>query len=160
MSEVKITNVSDDKKDILWNYLQKYLYEMTAYYNDAMNPDGNYPYKYFDAYFENEPGREAFFFIKDREVIGFAMINTHSFDEGEVDHCLAEFTIFPIYRGNGSAESALQLLLNIRPGHWQLKYSIKNGRGMRFWNKALEPYQPVETNIDDLERLVNFYFKV
>lgn len=84
MSEVKITNVSDDKKDILWNYLQKYLYEMTAYYNDDMNPDGNYPYKYFDAYFENEPGREAFFFIKDREVIGFAMINTHSFDEGGV----------------------------------------------------------------------------
>lgn len=157
MSEIKIVNVSDDKKDILWNYLQKYLYEMSAYYSEPMSPDGSYPYWYFDAYFENTPGREAFFFMKDREVIGFAMINTHSFDEGAVDHCLAEFTIFPIYRGNGSAESALRLLLRTRPGHWQLKYAIKNDRGMRFWKKALEPYRPLETSFGESERLVNFY---
>lgn len=157
MLEISIINVSDDKKDLLWNCLQKYLYEMTAYYNDAMNSDGNYSYKYFDAYFKNEPGREAFFFLNGSEVIGFAMINTHSFDERKVDHCLAEFTIFPVYRGNGTAKAALQLLLNYRPGYWQLKYSTKNVRGMRFWNKSLALYQPVESNIGDSEYLLSFY---
>lgn len=52
MSEMSIANVRDDKKDVLWNYLQKYLYEMTFYYNDTMNPELYFEEENVDATYE------------------------------------------------------------------------------------------------------------
>ena len=45
-------------KNRLWNIFQKYLYEMSAYYDMEMDFSGNYEYRYFDTYFE-ENGRAA-----------------------------------------------------------------------------------------------------
>lgn len=156
MTDMEMVKVGARQKTALWNMLQKYLYEMTKYYDDAMAPDGNFPYRYFAAYFAGEPGREAFFFRSGQKVVGFAMINTHSFNGAAVDHCLAEFTIFPAFRHQGMASAAVKELFSARPGKWQLKYSAENETGMRFWQKVLSPCHPQEEKLDGAESLVSF----
>ena len=102
---IEFKEVKPENRDLLWNIHQKYLYEMTTYYDDEMDESGNYHYGYFDAYF-TEPERKALL-IYDRQVlVGFAMINPYSYIHGQPDHVLAEFTSFPMYRKKHLAFSA------------------------------------------------------
>ena len=55
---IELVEVKSEHREILWNMLQKYLYEMTNYYDDEMDEMGNYHYRYFDDYF-TEPERTA-----------------------------------------------------------------------------------------------------
>ena len=48
---IELVEVKSEHREFLWNVLQKYLYEMTNYYDDEMDEMGNYHYRYFDAYF-------------------------------------------------------------------------------------------------------------
>ena len=89
--------VAQTDRQRLWNLFQKYLYEMTNYYDHELDGEGNYRYGYFDRYFE-EPDREALFLWDGDTLVGFAMLNRHSCLGETVDHALAEFTIFPMYR--------------------------------------------------------------
>ena len=72
---------------------------MTQYYEDPINEDGNLEYRYFHLYFE-EPDRAAYFIFDDENMIGFTMINRHSFTNDEIENCIAEFTIFPAFLKN------------------------------------------------------------
>ena len=61
---IQLVHASPENRDLLWNIHQKYLYEMTNYYDNEMDDQGNYPYKYFNAYFE-EPERKALLIYND-----------------------------------------------------------------------------------------------
>ena len=100
---IEFKEVKPENRDLLWNIHQKYLYEMTTYYDDEMDESGNYHYGYFDAYF-TEPERKALL-IYDRQVlVGFAMINPYSYIHGQPDHVLAEFTGNPelVFKANNA----------------------------------------------------------
>ena len=53
--------VKPEEKEILWNYLQKYLYELSGIYGLELDENGNFPYPYFEPYFSDEK-RRAFFY--------------------------------------------------------------------------------------------------
>ena len=36
-------------RQLLWNLLQKYLHELSRWYAQALDAEGNYPYRWFDA---------------------------------------------------------------------------------------------------------------
>ncbi|PNY20009.1 GNAT family N-acetyltransferase [Streptococcus parauberis] len=156
MNNVELIKVDDSHKDLLWNILQKYLYELPPYYSKKMDNEGNFPYKYFNNYFENEPGREAFLFSSNLEIIGFALINSHSANEDRINHFLGEFSIFPQYRKSGLSKKSADTLFEIRKGKWQLVYSNKNIPAMKFWNKILVKYNPIKKEMEDSEVLVSF----
>lgn len=156
MCAVELIKVDDSQKDLLWNILQKYLYELSPFYNKKMDNKGNFPYKYFNAYFENELGREAFLFSSNSEIIGFSLINSHSINEEKIDHFLGEFSIFPQYRKSGLAKKSADTLFENRKGKWQLVYSKDNISAMAFWNRILEKYNPVAIDLEDSEVVVSF----
>lgn len=138
---VRLVPVTDREKGVLWNLLQKYLFEMSGCYDSILGTDGNYPYPRFDAYFDGaHPERLAVLFYQGEELAGFAMVNSHSFTGEPVDHSLAEFGVFPKYRRRGVATAAFSQLVESHPGKWQLKYSPDNRPGLAFWNKATAPY--------------------
>ena len=152
---VTAQQVNKSKEHVLYNLLQKYLYEMTAYYNDPIDEEGNFPYKYLPYYFTDKD-RQAFFLFDDEVMIGFALINTHSFTGEPVDNCIAEFTIFPSYRHRGKGMEAIEALRNVRQGSWQLKYSTKNRQGAAFWKRVKERYNGREQKLDDTETAITF----
>ena len=147
--------VKEEEKSSLFNCLQKYLYEMSQYYGDTMDDTGNFCYKYFPLYFqENE--RAAYFFEEGDERIGFALINAHSFTDEKIENCIAEFTIFPAYRQGGKGLKAIAALKEMRKGKWQLKYSKENRSGMKFWQKVKERYNGIEQPLDGSEIVITF----
>lgn len=63
----ELREVRPEDRELLWNIHQKYLYEMTNFYDDEMDEAGNYSYGYFDAYF-TEPQRKALFIYSERKM--------------------------------------------------------------------------------------------
>lgn len=152
---IEAIEIEKSKEQVLYNLLQKYLYEMTAYYDDPMDEDGNFSYKYLPYYFTDKD-RQAFFLYDDSIMIGFALINTHSFTGEPIDNCIAEFTIFPAYRHHGKGLAAIEALRTIRNGSWQLKYSTTNQQGAIFWQRVKEKYNGKEQKLDGTEIAITF----
>ena len=96
---IESIDIKSDDRELFLNIHQKYLYEMTNYYDDEFNESGNHHYGYFDAYF-TEPKRKAQFIYFNKHLAGFVMINPYSYLDENLDYALAEFAIFPIYRKN------------------------------------------------------------
>ena len=67
---ITLQAVQEKNRDLLWNINQKYLYEMTNFYDDPMDEQGNYHYGHFDEYF-TDLRREAYFIFNDDSLIGF-----------------------------------------------------------------------------------------
>jgi len=152
---VELKTVSGKQRELLWNIHQKYLHEMTRYYDNEMDENGNYHYGYFDAYFK-EPERKAFLIEKDGRLAGFAMINPHSYLNAPVDYVMAEFTVFPGMRKRHVAAQAAQQLFGMFPGRWEIKYHEENAAAKRLWNQVTEPYHPQKHSYSDVETVLSF----
>ena len=147
--------VQPEERQKLWNIFQKFLYEMTNYYDDPMDEDGNYHYGYFDAYFE-EPDREALFLYDGSDLVGFAMLNRHSYLGNDTDHILAEFTIFPAYRRRHLGSEAAKLLFTHYPGSWEIKYNNRNSGAKALWTTVSQPYSPQIIPYSEDETVLSF----
>jgi predicted acetyltransferase len=152
---VRLEAVSPEKKELLWNINQKYLYEMTLYYDDPMDGKGNFHYGYFDKYFE-DPERKAFFIFSDEVLVGFAMVNPYSYLGKTPDHVMAEFTIFPAFRGRHYGRDAAQLILDRYPGRWEIKYNEKNIKARSLWISLTEEYSPRVHHLNEEETVLEF----
>lgn len=154
---VILREVRQEERRKLWNIFQKFLYEMTNYYDDVMDEEGNYHYGCFDSYFE-EPDRHAFFLLEGETLVGFAMVNRHSYLGQTPDHVLAEFTIFPMYRGRGLAAQGAKALFEKFPGSWEVKFNEKNTAAKALWQKVTAPYGPTATPYSDIETVLTFCY--
>ena len=152
---IELVNAGPENRDLLWNILQKYLYEMTACYNDEMDAAGNYQYGYFNAYF-SEAERKALLIYHDNSLTGFAMINPYSYLGETPDFVMAEFTIFPMYRGKHVASEAAGMMIDTYRGQWEIKYHEKNLPAKRLWYKVAGIYCPRRVKFNDSETVLCF----
>lgn len=153
--KMELIPVRSKDRELLWNINQKYLYEMTNYYDDEMDPYGNLQYGYFDAYF-TDPKRTAYFIYAESKLVGFAMINPYSYLNGKPDHVLAEFTIFPMYRRRHYAREAAKTIFNLHRGNWEVKYNERNTAAKTFWSRVTERYHPQKIHITAAETVLSF----
>lgn len=152
---MELIEVTDKDRELLWNINQKYLYEMTNYYDDEMDALGNLHYGYFDAYF-TDPKRKALFIYEENVLVGFAMLHPYSNMDEEPDYVLAEFTVFPMYRRKHIARKAAELIFGRFKGRWEVKYNEKNTAAKALWNKVTERYHPRVTRLNDTETVLSF----
>ena len=143
-------------KEVFRNIMEKYMYEMTQYYPQMMKDDGDYHYDWLDSYFSGDDSRKAFYIMNDDVVVGFALINRYSCLGNDIDHALAEFTIFPMYRNKGYGLEAVKQIFDYYPGNWEIKYSKRNEKAMNLWIKATEPYETVVIDLDEDEQVRSF----
>lgn len=152
---IELRTVRPEDRELLWTLLQKYLHELTNYYDDEMDAAGNYGYRYFDAYF-SDPARSALFLYDAQALVGFAMLHPYSHIGEHPDHVLAEFTVFPGYRRRRLAEQAAQALFRCCPGSWEIKYHEGNAAAKALWSKVTTPYRPRKRRIGDAETVLSF----
>ena len=152
---IKLVRVLPENRELLWNLHQKYLHEMTKYYDNEMDENGNYHYGYFDAYFI-QPERKAYFIYSDDRLAGFAMINPYSYIGAKPDHVLAEFTVFPAFRRRGIGMQAAQCILEVFPGSWEIKYNVKNTGAKCLWEGLTAQYSPVSYAYSENETVLAF----
>lgn len=155
---IELIDIKEEDRKLFWNIHQKYLYEMTNYYDDKMDECGNYQYGYFDAIFTEEK-REAYFIYYNGNLTGFAMINPYSYIEESPDYVMAEFTVFPIYRKHHIASKAVELIFEKHVGSWEIKYNEKNTPAKELWNKICAKYKPRKIHLNEFERVLSFSTK-
>ncbi len=152
---IRLQAVRKEDRELLWNINQKYLYEMTLYYPDSMDEDGNLHYGHFEEYF-TDPKREAFFLYDDDTMVGFAMLCPYSSIGKHPDYTMAEFTIFPTYRRKHYALDAANLILSGHPGQWEIKYNEKNTGAKNLWTAVTAPYHPAVYHLNEEETVLAF----
>ena len=152
---IELIDIKSDDRELFWNIHQKYLYEMTNYYDDEMDESGNYHYGYFDAYF-TEPKRKAQLIYFNKRLVGFVMINPYSYLDENTDYVLAEFTIFPMYRKKHIAMDVTEMIFNQYKGSWEVKYHEMNIAAKGLWNKVCAKYSPRKININETETVLSF----
>lgn len=152
---IRLVEATNKDRELLWNIHQKYLYEMTQYYDNEMDAAGNYQYGYFDAYFR-EPARRALLIYSEQNLAGFAMVNPYSYFGDPVDYIMAEFTIFPMFRKKRIGTEAAARILESFKGSWEIKYSEKNAGAKAFWNKVTYDYNPVRRRYSETETVLSF----
>ncbi len=96
---MEFQRVSKTEKTLLYNLLQKYLYEMTRFYDDEVDADGNYIYGHFEDYFLDST-RRAYLIKKGGGTAGFAMLNRHSELGKAVNWLWRNFVFCPNTAGN------------------------------------------------------------
>ncbi len=138
---IELIRATDKDRTLLWNVLQKYLHELAGYYGDEMDGEGNYPYRWFGAYF-TDPERTALLIRAESRLVGFALLNPYSCLGQSPDHSMAEFTVFPAYRGRGLARAAAERIISEYPGCWEIKYCEKNAAAKALWASVAAPYDP------------------
>lgn len=152
---IELIEVKLKDKELFWNINQKYLYEMTNYYDDIMDNKGNYHYGYFDLYF-TEINRKAYFIYANNNIVGFVMINAYSYLNKKIDYNIAEFTIFPIYRQKHIALNTIDIIFKQFKGSWEIKYHEKNLPARNLWNKVCEKFNPDKTHLNECETVLSF----
>ena len=152
---IRLQPAGTEDRDLLWNINQKYLYEMTGYYKDPMDAEGNYHYGHFEEYF-TDPGREALLIYRDETLIGFAMLCPYSYIGRDPDYTMAEFTIFPAFRRNHYARETAEMILARRPGRWEIKYNEKNTGAAQLWNSVAAPFGPEKVSLNQEETVLTF----
>ena len=152
---IRMEAVQASQRELLWNINQKYLYEMTNYYDDPMDEEGNYHYGHFDEYF-SDPRRKAFFLYNEETLVGFAMLCPYSYINRDTDYTLAEFTIFPAFRKNNYAMEASARILSRYSGRWEIKYNENNTAAKKLWNKVAAPYEPETVRLNEVETVLIF----
>ena len=155
-NELRFVPVGMKDQVRLWNLFQKFLYEMTNYYDDELDEEGNLHYGHFESYFCGDPERQALFLYQKETMVGFAMLNRYSHIGAQIDHALAEFTVFPMYRRRHIACKAAQKLFDMYRGAWEIKYNEKNEAAQALWNKVTQQYAPKVTHLNESETVLNF----
>ncbi len=152
---ITLVPVQAEEKERLHNINQKYLYEMTLFYPDEMDENGNLHYGHFDEYFA-DPRRQAFFIYNDDTMVGFVMIHPYSVIGHTPDYTMAEFTIFPSYRRRHYAVDAARLILSTYHGKWEIKYNEKNIAAKQLWTIVAAPYHPRVFHLNENETVLEF----
>ena len=153
---LRLQIVQKKDRDLLWNINQKYLYEMTNFYDDPMDENGNYHYGHFDEYF-SDPKRMAYLIYENDVLAGFAMLCPYSSIHQEPDFTMAEFTIFPSFRRKHLALEAARMILDLHPGNWEIKYNEKNHAAKKLWNTVTAPYEPEVYHLNEEETVLSFH---
>ena len=153
---IVLKEITKEKEQVLYNLLQKYLYELSQFYDDlTVDEEGKIEYKYFPLYF-SEKDRDAYFIYDDDAMVGFALVNARSETDEKIDRHIAELAIFPPYRKGGRGIAAVGALTKMHSGIWQLKYSTRNPVAAKFWQKVKALYGGWETKLAGSEIAITF----
>ena len=138
MTSVAISPATDDKKPLIANLVQLYLYDMTESMPYPVGPDGRFAYDFFNRFW-----RFPYLIHVDQEIAGFAFV---------IDECpltgrkpcwfMAEFFVLRAYRRRGVGQGALAAMLQRHPGEWHIGVPQANRPARQFWSKALTAYEP------------------
>ena len=109
---VELVKVTADRKDVLSNLTEKYLYEFSQWDKTDIGEDGLFGYEYLDCYFTEE-NRFPYFIKVDGKLAGFVLVN----DYPEVE--------------------AVRQVLDRHHGKWQLKRHPHNLASVYFWDKVI-----------------------
>jgi predicted acetyltransferase len=136
--QIRIEQVMPPEKDVLWRYLQFYIYDMSRF--TGAQPDGGvFPYVPFESYWGEGERRSAWWAKVSGELAGFALVRI---DASDGRREIAEFFILNRWRRRGVGLTFARQLLNRFPGPWKLHQLGNNTAAIAFWHRVLDHFAP------------------
>ena len=154
---IELVRASQAEEDCFLRLLQHYLYEMTAYYPQLPEEDGMLPSPFPPIEFGGgEDGAAPYFLRENGMNAGLALLSRASYLGEETDHVLCGFTVFPASRRRKLGSAFGKMILESRPGRWEIKYNEKNIPAKKFWHKITAPYHPSLIHLNEVETVLIF----
>lgn len=150
--------VKEREREQLWNLLQKYLCELSPYFDLEVDEKGNFPYEHFEDYF-SDPSRRAYIIYDGDSVAGFVMLNKVSEFGEDIDYSVAEFFILPKFRRTGLGSDIFLVLRKQFKGQWEIKYHVDNIPAVNYWTKVTSTLEPEVRDLNDKEKVLSFLVK-
>lgn len=132
--KIQLKTVSVEKKDILNNLMEKYLYEFSQYDGYAFDETGLFRDPSIDRYF-TEQNRHSYLIIVDNNLAGFVFVYKRAECDEPLDWAIGEFFVAYPYRRSGVGTAVMQKLFEQYKGIWQIRYHPKNAGSEKFWQR-------------------------
>ncbi|MCY4530733.1 MAG: GNAT family N-acetyltransferase [Gammaproteobacteria bacterium] len=168
MMTIEIRSAKKSERDIIYNLMQDYLHEFSAFSDVEKDSDGLYQYPYLDFYW-GDPSRFPFLIrttdnqqensagivhrgsssvtdsgnpeLSSGIIAGFALLRSE-FDPltGLPGMEVSEFFVLPAYRNQGIGNAAAVKLWDQFPGQWTVRVLKANKAALPFWQHAIRRY--------------------
>lgn len=143
---LQIVEIHPDHKETFLNLYNLYLYELSAYTGEDIQPDGTFDVSSTHLYMERNE-LHPYFITYDDKLAGFILICSPPYVPSGIDYSIQELFVLKKYRGKNLATEAVSTVLNRFPGSYSVEQLKNNIAAVRFWKKYYK-----EQKIDFLER--------
>ena len=135
---LELYEVSEKNKDIIYNLMQLYTYELSFFEDETTNfqlqENGLFKLsKYIDLYWTQEE-RHPYILKYDGQIAGFVL---ERFNEDRMNE-IAEFFVLNKYRKHGAGTFMANEMFNRYKGEWEIRTLLKNKRAQEFWRKVVK----------------------
>jgi predicted acetyltransferase len=139
--DVALAVAGPDDAPLLANLLELYLHDLSEFFPIEVGADGRFDYERLPLYWSEPDRRFAFLIRSGARAVGFALVTRGSpATEDPEDLDVAEFFVLRRYRRTGVGRRAACLLWDHLPGHWVVRVSEANRRGLPFWQAIVRDY--------------------
>jgi ribosomal-protein-alanine N-acetyltransferase len=141
---IEIIKCMIENRSVIENLIQFYFYDLqqcSQYAHYPLNTDGRFKkMPYFDNYWEEKNSYPYLIKLKDLP-IGFALVHGKTLDT-QADWKMAEFFILAAFRKQGIANYAVNHIMKLHHGVWEVSVLKDNTVANAFWNKVLPNATP------------------
>ena len=141
--EVTLQLATRDDETPLANLLELYLHDMSETFPIRISDEGRFGYAWLPTYWAEPERRFPYLIRKSGGLAGFVLATLGAPQSEEPDPNtldVAEFFVLRRFRRSGVGRSAMHLLWDLRPGHWQVRVSEGNVPGLAFWPEVVRDY--------------------
>jgi len=140
MIDVTLHRGQPSQREALANLAQLYIHDFTDFLRPArldVDEAGRFADEMHLEDFWTKPDHSVWFIRADDKLAGFALLNRKAQSGKPVDHNMAQFFVMRPYRGLDVAGRAVEQILNVHPGQWEVAIMEQNTPALHFWPKAI-----------------------
>lgn len=138
---VELELVPVQRRAVIENLLQFYLYDFTRYLDIAADENGRFPdYPDLDEFWSKPEQKFPFLIRADGEPAGMALVERTDDGGRKPSYYMVEFFVLQKFRRRGVGGSAAVMLFERFRGRWKVTQLKNNEPAQRFWRQTIGIY--------------------
>lgn len=138
---VELELVPEQRRAMIENLLQFYLYDFTLYLDIAADESGRFPdYPDLDEFWSKADRKFPFLIRADGEPAGMALVERTDDNGKKPSYYMVEFFVLQKFRRHGVGGSAAVMLFDRFRGRWKITQLKNNEPAQRFWRNTIGIY--------------------
>ncbi|MDZ5472178.1 GNAT family N-acetyltransferase [Bacillus sp. 31A1R] len=153
---MELVAVQSEKKSVLANLLEYYVYEFSPYLHIDVNEEGKYGFDKVEEYVESEQ-YSSYFIMVENQYAGFVIVKIEK--DGPFNYSIEQFFVLNRYNGKGIGKKAAIEIFNRYRGKWQITQTETNYHAQAFWRGVIKGYTKNEfiEKYDEKRRSVQLF---
>lgn len=133
--DISLKRITEKQRSILENLFPYYVYDMTEFMKWPPNENGQYTFtpSTLDLYWQKSD-HIPYFIYADNELAGFVLVRIY--DETQ-RYDIEQFFVLRKFKRNGIGKKALEQIVKLYPGSWQIRVLLENTGALQFWKSAV-----------------------